>query len=168
MNLDVRTTPEADDQVRVIDGWWQRHRIAAPTLFLDELEAAFSLIGHAPDVGHSYRRSPIVVGARPELTIRARRELTTTTSSNWRPHAASGVKTVVNAWSALREQNRPRLVRTSQASTVLANFAGLRGRYSQGSGRSACRPFSEQACLTQSSRQYQSGTTARKGGIFPL
>jgi hypothetical protein len=44
VNVDVRTTPEADDQVRVIDGWWQRHRIAAPTPFLDELEAAFSLI----------------------------------------------------------------------------------------------------------------------------
>lgn len=44
VNLDVRTTPEADDQVRVIDGWWQRHRIAVPTLFLDELEAAFSLM----------------------------------------------------------------------------------------------------------------------------
>lgn len=71
MNLDVRTTPEADDQVRVIDGWWQRHRTAAPTLFLDELEAAFSLIGHAPDVGHSYRRSPIV-GTRRVLLPRTR------------------------------------------------------------------------------------------------
>jgi plasmid stabilization system protein ParE len=71
VNLDVRTTPEADDQVRVIDNWWQRHRIAAPTLFLDELEAAFSLIGHAPDVGRSYRRSPIV-GTRRVLLPRTR------------------------------------------------------------------------------------------------
>ena len=40
-------------------------------LFLDELEAAFSPIGHAPDVGHSYRRSPIV-GTRRVLLPRTR------------------------------------------------------------------------------------------------
>jgi plasmid stabilization system protein ParE len=40
-------------------------------LFLDELEAAFSLIGHAPDVGRSYRRSPIV-GTRRVLLPRTR------------------------------------------------------------------------------------------------
>ena len=71
MNRDVRTTPEADDQVRVIDGWWRRHRTAAPTLFLDELETAFSLISQAPDVGRSYRRSPIV-GTRRVLLPRTR------------------------------------------------------------------------------------------------
>jgi plasmid stabilization system protein ParE len=71
VNLDVRTSPEADDQVRVIDGWWRRHRTAAPTLFLDELEAAFALIGHAPNVGHSYRRSPIA-GTRRVLLHRTR------------------------------------------------------------------------------------------------
>jgi hypothetical protein len=44
VNLDVRTTPEADSQVRAIDDWWRRYRTAAPDLFLDELEAAFTLI----------------------------------------------------------------------------------------------------------------------------
>lgn len=71
MSRDVRTTPETDDQVRVIDRWWRQHRTAAPALFLDELEAAFSLIGHAPDVGHSYRQSPIV-GIRRVLLPRTR------------------------------------------------------------------------------------------------
>jgi plasmid stabilization system protein ParE len=71
VSIDVRATPEADDQVRVIDGWWRQHRTAAPTPFLDELEAACSLIGHAPDVGRSYRRSPIV-GTRRVLFPRTR------------------------------------------------------------------------------------------------
>jgi plasmid stabilization system protein ParE len=71
VNRDVRTTPEADDQVRIIHGWWRQHRTAAPTLFLDEVEAALSLIGQAPDVGHSYRRSPIA-GTRRVLLPRTR------------------------------------------------------------------------------------------------
>ena len=45
MTWDVRTTPEADRQVRTIDDWWRRHRAAAPNLLLDELEGAFTLIG---------------------------------------------------------------------------------------------------------------------------
>jgi len=44
VNLDVRTTPDADNQVRAIDDWWRRCRAAAPDLFLDELEAALTLI----------------------------------------------------------------------------------------------------------------------------
>ncbi|NOT25447.1 MAG: type II toxin-antitoxin system RelE/ParE family toxin [Acidobacteria bacterium] len=71
MNFGVRTTPEADAQVRAIDGWWRQHRTAAPALFFDELEAAFSLISHAPDLGHSYRRSPIA-GTRRVLLPRTR------------------------------------------------------------------------------------------------
>lgn len=59
MSLNVRTTPEADDHVRAIDEWWRKHRTAAPSLFLDELEAAFALIASAPNVGHPYRKSPV-------------------------------------------------------------------------------------------------------------
>jgi plasmid stabilization system protein ParE len=54
VNLNVRTTPEADDHVRAIDEWWRRNRTAAPSLFLDELAAAFALIASAPNVGHPY------------------------------------------------------------------------------------------------------------------
>ena len=42
VNLNVRTTPEADNHVRAIDEWWRRNRTAAPSLFLDELGAAFA------------------------------------------------------------------------------------------------------------------------------
>ena len=59
MSLPVRTTPEADAQIREIDNWWHRNRHAAPDLFLTELAASFELIGSAPQIGRSYRRLPI-------------------------------------------------------------------------------------------------------------
>lgn len=59
MSLPVRTTPESDAQIREIDDWWRSNRPAAPDLFLDELAASFDVIGHAPQIGRLYRRSPI-------------------------------------------------------------------------------------------------------------
>jgi len=37
VRLPVRTTPEADAQIREIDRWWRRNRPASPNLFADEL-----------------------------------------------------------------------------------------------------------------------------------
>ena len=71
MSLPVRTTPEAEAQIREIDSWWRRNRSASPDLFLDELSAAFDIVGHAPMIGHLYRRSPIA-GTR-RLLLRAAR-----------------------------------------------------------------------------------------------
>ena len=48
MSLQVRTTPEPDAQVRAIDEWRRRNRRAAPDPFLDELAAAFDVIGYSP------------------------------------------------------------------------------------------------------------------------
>ena len=59
MSLPVRTTPEADAQILQIDDWRRSNRPAAPGLFMDELAAAFDLIGHAPQIGRLYRRSPV-------------------------------------------------------------------------------------------------------------
>lgn len=59
MTLPVRTTPEAESQVRVIDSWWRKNRSASPDLFTDELAAAFDLLGHAPYIGRRYRQSPV-------------------------------------------------------------------------------------------------------------
>ena len=59
MSLPVRTTLEADAQIRAIDDWWRTNRPAAPDLFLAELAAAFDTIGHAPNIGRLYRRSPV-------------------------------------------------------------------------------------------------------------
>lgn len=69
--MNVRTTPEADDQAREIDAWWRRNRPTSPELFLDELAQAFSLLSHAPSIGHLYRASP-VAGTRRLLMKRTR------------------------------------------------------------------------------------------------
>ena len=59
MSLPIRTTPEAETQIREIDSWWRRNRPASPTLFVDELATAFDIVGHAPQIGHLYQQSPI-------------------------------------------------------------------------------------------------------------
>src|SRR2546429_5308860 len=59
LSLQVRTTPEADSQNREIDNWWRRNRTASPNLFVDELAAAFDILGHAPHIGRLYRQSPV-------------------------------------------------------------------------------------------------------------
>ncbi len=59
MSLPVRTSPEADAQIREIDSWWRRNRPAAPDLFLNELSDSFQLIAGAPQIGRLYRQSPV-------------------------------------------------------------------------------------------------------------
>ncbi|MGH8581899.1 MAG: type II toxin-antitoxin system RelE/ParE family toxin [Gammaproteobacteria bacterium] len=59
MSLPVRTTPEADAHIREIDSWWRGNRPASPELFVEELSAAFDIVGHAPHIGRLYRQSPI-------------------------------------------------------------------------------------------------------------
>ncbi|HJU12716.1 MAG TPA: type II toxin-antitoxin system RelE/ParE family toxin [Candidatus Binataceae bacterium] len=59
MNYVVRTTPKAEAQIRNIDRCWRRNRPASADLFLDELSAAFGMIGHIPMIGRPYRRAPI-------------------------------------------------------------------------------------------------------------
>lgn len=71
MSLPVRTTPEADAQIRNIDEWWRTNRRAVPDLFLNELAASFHIIGHAPHIGRLYRRSR-VPGTRRVLLAKSR------------------------------------------------------------------------------------------------
>lgn len=59
MTLSVRTTPEADTQIREVDDWWRKNRLGSPSLFTDELAASFDIIGHAPNIGRLYRSSPV-------------------------------------------------------------------------------------------------------------
>ena len=54
MTVRIVTTPEAEDQVRIIDAWWRSERPAAPGLFEEELAAAFALLGSAPLAGRRY------------------------------------------------------------------------------------------------------------------
>jgi plasmid stabilization system protein ParE len=59
LSLQVRTTPEADAQIREIDNWWRRNRTASPDLFTNELAATLDILGHAPHIGRVYRQSPV-------------------------------------------------------------------------------------------------------------
>jgi plasmid stabilization system protein ParE len=59
VSLPLRTTPEADAQIREIDAWWRKNRPAAPGLFLNELNESFELIAGAPQIGRLYRQSPV-------------------------------------------------------------------------------------------------------------
>lgn len=68
MSPPVRTTPEADDQIRSVDDWWRENRPALPNLFEEELAASFEMISRAPNVGRLYRRSPIPGTRRVVLT----------------------------------------------------------------------------------------------------
>lgn len=54
MSLPVRTTPEADAQIRSIADWWRANRKASPNLFADELSSSFDIIGHTPNIGRLY------------------------------------------------------------------------------------------------------------------
>jgi len=67
----VRTTPEADTQIREIDSWWRENRPAAPELFLNELSEAFQIIAAAPRIGRLYRKSPLRLTRR--LLLKATR-----------------------------------------------------------------------------------------------
>ena len=59
MSLSVRTTPEADDQIREADSWWRANRAASPNLFADELAGSFDIIANTPNIGRLYRHSPV-------------------------------------------------------------------------------------------------------------
>ena len=59
MSLPVRTTPDADAQIRAIDDWWRTNRASSPDLFLQELGISFDIISAAPHIGRLYRRSPV-------------------------------------------------------------------------------------------------------------
>ena len=54
---DVVTTPEANEDARLIDEWWTTHRDAAPNLFLEELADALALLGMEPGVGARFHSS---------------------------------------------------------------------------------------------------------------
>jgi hypothetical protein len=44
VSLSVRTTPEAEAQIRDIGSWWRKNRPSSIDSFLEELTAAFDII----------------------------------------------------------------------------------------------------------------------------
>jgi len=59
----ILVAPRAEAQIHAIDAWWRTHRRAAPSLFLQELSEAFSMLVAAPKAGHPYAH-PEVKGVR--------------------------------------------------------------------------------------------------------
>jgi plasmid stabilization system protein ParE len=55
----VILSPRAKGEIEAIDRWWRANRPAAPTLFRQELAAAFDLVVIAPRAGHRYWGSPV-------------------------------------------------------------------------------------------------------------
>lgn len=64
--MKVLVAPDAEAQIRAIDGWWRENRKASPRLFAEELAAAIALIEAWPLAGRS-RRHPGVPGLRRVL-----------------------------------------------------------------------------------------------------
>lgn len=67
----VRTTPDADVQIREALAWWRANRPSAAELFVDELARAFTMLAEAPAAGVRYSRSK-VPGVRRLLLPRTR------------------------------------------------------------------------------------------------
>lgn len=51
----VELAPRALAQVRVVDEWWRQNRLAAPTLFADELANALEMLERGVLFGVVYR-----------------------------------------------------------------------------------------------------------------
>lgn len=71
MTRRVIVAPEAERQVLRVDTWWREHRPASPSLFAEELAAAFATIQAAPSAGTRYLHAD-VRGVR-RLLLRATR-----------------------------------------------------------------------------------------------
>ncbi len=54
VSLPVRTTPEADAQIRDVDDWWRTNRPFSPNLFFEELIESFDIIGDAPHAADAW------------------------------------------------------------------------------------------------------------------
>jgi hypothetical protein len=98
VSLPLRTTPEAEAQIREIDNWWRKNRLASPDLFLDELKESFEIIAGAPQI-----RTPLPPVASPAGAPSAAQ--TDTLSRLLRPnrsrgHGARGVACATRGWPA--------------------------------------------------------------------
>lgn len=68
---EVEVAPAAEHHAATIQDWWERNREAAPTLFLDELEAALVRLEERPEIGRPYLAAG-VEGMRRFLLPRTR------------------------------------------------------------------------------------------------
>jgi plasmid stabilization system protein ParE len=65
----VELAAEAAQELATITTWWSKHRLAAPTLFLDELRQVLSKVALSPEMGVIAR----IPGAGSARVLRLRR-----------------------------------------------------------------------------------------------
>src|ERR1700744_3444979 len=71
MSFRIVVPERVENEIRRIDVWWRRHRLAAPDLFVEELAAALEPPARAPHAGRKYD-PPSVLGVRRAI-LRATR-----------------------------------------------------------------------------------------------
>lgn len=98
--MEVVVVPDAELQIRTIDGWWRENRLAAPALFAEELAAALDLIASAPRIGRRRRHAAIPNLRR--LLLRATRY-----HLYYAPAPIGERLLVLAVWSAVRGQPPP-------------------------------------------------------------
>lgn len=59
MKAQVFATPEAEQQILDVSGWWHAKRPSAEGQFDRELSDMLNLLQEAPDIGRRYRRARI-------------------------------------------------------------------------------------------------------------
>ena len=98
--MDVLVVPDAELQIRSIDGWWRENRLAAPALSAEELATAFELIASAPGIGR--RRPHRGVPSLRRVLLRATRY-----HVYYAPSLDGQRLFVLAVWSALRGKAPP-------------------------------------------------------------
>jgi len=98
--MDFEVLPDAELQIRAIDGWWRENRTAAPTLFADEVVAAILLIQSSPRIGRRLRHRA-VAGLRRVLLRATRYHL------YYAPSPDGSRLYIVAVWSGLRGKGPP-------------------------------------------------------------
>ncbi|WP_224371407.1 type II toxin-antitoxin system RelE/ParE family toxin [Hyalangium versicolor] len=95
MTTQVQFTPRAEAQVSEAALWWRANRLAAPSLFEEELAMALQLLGALPDIGRRYTH-PRISGVRRLLMPRIRYHL-------YYVHDERGrVVIILSLWSSVR------------------------------------------------------------------
>ncbi len=98
MNRAVVVAEPAERQLRIIDDWWRRNRLAAPGLFAEEFAAAIEALAAYPGIGARVRRRR-VKGLRRCLLRATRYHVYYV--------ATDRTVTVLAVWSAVRGSGPP-------------------------------------------------------------
>lgn len=54
MTIEIRVSPQAVEQAKAAQQWWETNRAAAPSLLHDELAAGLELLAQLPEIGPPY------------------------------------------------------------------------------------------------------------------